>query len=72
VEKEFIEQTAAARLRRAPYHGIRSISFQYHEGVLTLSGRVSSYYLKQVAQALVFPMDGVHQLNNRLHVAESP
>jgi osmotically-inducible protein OsmY len=40
-----------------------------HEGVVTLRGRVPSYYLKQVAQELVGRVPGVEVVSNHLEVA---
>jgi osmotically-inducible protein OsmY len=47
---------------------LRRLACDFHEGVLTLHGRVSSFYLKQVAQTLVRDLPGVLQVINDLDV----
>jgi len=68
-EKQIIEAAAQSRLRTSGYHQLRLISCEFHEGVLTLRGHVSSFHLKQVAQTLIRTMAGVGEINNRLEVA---
>lgn len=67
-EKSPIESAAEARLRESCYHEVRRVKCLFHEGVLTLRGCVSSYYLKQIAQSLVCPMEGVDHVNNHVQV----
>jgi osmotically-inducible protein OsmY len=62
---------AEARLRKSAYVELRRVSCEYHEGALTLRGRVSSYYLKQMAQSLVSELEGVLEINNQLDVTSS-
>jgi osmotically-inducible protein OsmY len=57
------------RLRRSTYSPIRNLHCEFHDGVLTLRGRLSSYFLKQVAQSLVVHMEGVEKVQNRVEVA---
>ena len=68
-EKQVVEAAARARLQRSLYPELRHVSCEFHEGLLTLRGRVPSYYLKQVAQTAVYRIEGVGELNNRLQVA---
>lgn len=56
-------------LRSSPYLSLRGIQCTYHEGVLTLYGRVPTYYLKQLAQTVVSREHGVEELVNRVEVA---
>jgi osmotically-inducible protein OsmY len=67
-ERSTVVRIAQGRLRRSAYHTIRAITCEFHEGVLTLRGRVSSYYLKQVAQEVVRTVDRVSEINNRVGV----
>ncbi|MGA9210522.1 MAG: BON domain-containing protein [Terriglobales bacterium] len=71
-EKQAVQAEAQSRLRKSGYHELHVVSCEFHEGVLTLRGRVSSFYLKQVAQELIRRLDAVGEVNNRLEVAESP
>ncbi len=64
-----IQTEAQSRLRKSAYHELRLVSCGFHQGVLSLRGHVSSFYLKQVAQTLVRELDGVREINNRLEVA---
>jgi osmotically-inducible protein OsmY len=63
-----IEEAAERRLRQSRYLELRAVSCEFHEGVLTLRGRVPSYYLKQMAQSLVDRIPGVSELDNQLEV----
>lgn len=51
--EQAIEEQAQAELSLAPYLEVRRVSCAVKGGVLSLQGRVSSFYLKQVAQALL-------------------
>lgn len=63
-----IAATAALRLRASSYQALKTITCEYHEGVLILQGSVPSFYQKQVAQELVASLGGVQQIDNRLVV----
>jgi len=71
-KKPLVQAEAQSRLRKSHYHELRFVSCEFHEGVLTLRGRVSSYHLKQLAQELIRRLDGAEEVNNRLEVAEQP
>lgn len=57
-----------ARLRESPYQELRNVVADFHEGVLTIRGRVSSFYLKQLAQTVVSKLPGVEECVNRIEV----
>jgi hypothetical protein len=59
---------AKSRLQQSPYPEVRNVSCEVRDGVLLLSGRVSSYYFKQLAQTLVADANGVMQVNNQVNV----
>ena len=63
-----VVQAAECLLLHSPYLELRNVTCDFHEGVLTLRGRVPSYYLKQLAQAILVELDGVLELNNQLDV----
>jgi osmotically-inducible protein OsmY len=71
-KKPLVQAEAQSRLRKSGYHELHLISCEFHEGVLTLRGRVSRFHLKQVAQELIRQLDGAEEVNNRLEVAEQP
>ena len=47
------------------------VTFSYSQGILTLEGRLPSFYLKQVLQTLLRDLDGVTRINNRVDVVSS-
>ena len=71
-ERPVVQAEAQSRLRKSGYHELCLVSCDFHEGVLTLRGCVSSFYLKQVAQELIRRLDGVEEVNNRLEVVAPP
>jgi osmotically-inducible protein OsmY len=71
-ERPVVQPEAQSRLRNSGYHELYLVSCDFHEGVLTLRGRVSSFYLKQVAQELIRRLDGVGEVNNHLVVVAPP
>lgn len=71
-ERKAIQAMVESQMRKSGYYELRGVSCDFHEGVLTLRGTVDSYYLKQLAQSLVFHLKGVQELSNRLEVIESP
>jgi osmotically-inducible protein OsmY len=71
-ERRGVQAEAQSRLRKSGYHELHFVSCEFHEGVLTLRGRVSSFHLKQVAQELIRRLDGAEEVNNRLEVAAPP
>jgi osmotically-inducible protein OsmY len=71
-EKQVVQAEAQSRLCTSGYYELQLVSCDFHEGVLTLRGRVSRFYLKQVAQELIRRMDGAEEVNNRLEVATPP
>ncbi len=67
-----VEKTVADRLAGSSYLERRRIECVVHNGMLTLSGFVSSYYLRQVAQALARDIPGVDGVDNRIEVTPPP
>ncbi len=67
-----VEQVARARLCCSGYAELKNVTCAYgeHNRVLTLRGRVSSYYVKQRAQEVVRMVDGVDRIDNLIEVAE--
>jgi len=67
-EKQVVQAEALSQLRESGYHELHFVLCDFHEGVLTLRGRVSSFYLKQVAQEMIRRLDSAEEINNRLEV----
>ncbi len=62
---------AEQRLRAARFAAMRRVSCSYADGVLTLSGVVATYHLKQLAQTIVRGIDEVSRVENCLRVCSS-
>ncbi len=64
----------AERIERAlhatGYGALRTIQVSVNARCVILEGRVSSYYLKQVAQATALAVPGGHQIRNGLDVVQ--
>jgi hypothetical protein len=63
-----IAESARATLRHSPYFELRDLRCDFSAGVLTLTGRVPSYHLKQIAQTAVAGVPGVVEINNHVEV----
>ena len=63
-----IDELVEWELQHCPYAALRSIRCIVQGGHVILSGVVSLYYLKQVAQELVGKIPGVRSIDNRLDV----
>ena len=66
-----IAEGAENRLRSNSYLALKNISCAFDEGVLTLRGCVPSYYLKQIAQETLAPLEGLAQIDNQIDVVAS-
>ena len=68
-KKTPIAAAAESRLARCGYPALKAVDCKWRNGVLVLSGRVPSYYLKQLAQEKVRGVRGVEEIVNRTEVA---
>jgi hypothetical protein len=59
---------AELALQRSPIPALRKLSLEEDDAVVVIHGKVSSYYLKQLAQETVMPLLGQRQLCNRVAV----
>ena len=66
-----LAERAQARLRGHAYRALQGVACSYRDGVLTLRGRLPSYYLKQLAQEAVAAL-GVARVVNEIEVAGLP
>src|SRR5262249_1995522 len=66
--EEDLEEAASLRLRQSAYLELRRIGCAVEGKVLRLHGYVSSYYLRQMAQAVVQGLKGVETIDNQLGV----
>jgi len=70
--REGLGLEAERRLRRSGDLGLRDVSCEAHAGIVRLRGRLPSYYLKQMAQAIVADIDGVRRVVNLIEIAVPP
>jgi hypothetical protein len=68
-----VEELARHRLTEDPLYKFlfRDIDCSYEDGVLTVLGRVPTFYLKQVLQTMLFDVDGIEHIENRVDVVSS-
>jgi hypothetical protein len=68
-----VEDLARRRLvEQCPYaFCFDQITFNCSKGVLTLRGRLPSFYLKQMLQTLLRNLDGVTRIDNQVDVVSS-
>ena len=59
---------AAHALRRSSHPALRYLCVEETDDSLIISGRVTSYYLKQLAQETLMPVRGERRVVNRVNV----
>jgi osmotically-inducible protein OsmY len=64
-----IADRARNRLWQSTHLAMRTVSCEYEEGTLVLTGRLPSFYHKQLAQEVVLNVEGVTRLVNQIEVA---
>jgi osmotically-inducible protein OsmY len=65
---ESIVRGVSLALRTSGYRDLFDLRCECEDGVITLVGRVGSYFLKQVAQTVAGRVEGVKRVNNQLQV----
>jgi hypothetical protein len=63
-----IESGVILALQRSPIPAIRKLELEESEGVVVIQGKVTSYYIKQLAQEAIKPALGKRRLLNRVEV----
>jgi hypothetical protein len=68
-----VEEIVRQRLtQNCPYRSyFQMISFEYADETLKLHGKLPTFYLKQILQTMLFDIDGVSQIDNRVDVVSS-
>jgi hypothetical protein len=66
-----IQEAALAALRSSGYRSVARLECDVLEGTIVLSGTVSSYYYKQIAQAVVLRLASVNRVENLIVVRRS-
>lgn len=62
--------SVAFTLHQSPLPDLRRLHVEEDEGEVVITGIVSSYYLKQLAQEAIRPVLGIRALRNRVTVAK--
>jgi osmotically-inducible protein OsmY len=68
INAQAVERAARRRLDGTGYPISKSVECSFRNGMMTLSGQVSSYYHKQVAQEALRSTKHVTQVVNNLEV----
>lgn len=63
-----VAETATNRLHNKLFPAVGTLSCEFHDGVLVLRGKSTSYYKKQIAQEAVRGIDGVARIVNEIEV----
>src|SRR5262245_8896883 len=63
---------AGQALKQSAHPALRFLHVEESGEMIIITGRVSSYYLKQLAQETVMPVRGSLELVNRVHVVKQP
>jgi osmotically-inducible protein OsmY len=58
-------------LTASPLPQLRRLIVTVNDGEVVITGRVTSYYMKQLAQETVRPIVGERRLRNRVEVAKA-
>jgi hypothetical protein len=66
-----LQSRADQVLRQSPIPALRNLWVEETDQEVVLSGSVSSYYLKQLAQETIMPVLGSRELHNRVLVVRS-
>jgi len=70
---EVVDAVAALcqqKLNASHYADLRQVVCHFHEGMLTMRGTVSTYYMKQLAYAAVRDVPGAESIVDRIEVAQ--
>lgn len=63
-----IHRMAEERLRDSGYLALRDVVCMAHQDMVSLHGRLPSYFLKQLAQEIAAGVEGVRRVINRIEV----
>ena len=55
-------------LAESGYGDLRRLRCECHDGIISIRGRLPSFFLKQMAQTLVSQLTGVRRVNNQIKV----
>lgn len=67
----FVAVQAAHALRKSSHPALRQLRVEGSDGELIISGKVTSYYLKQLAQETIMSVRGELRLVNNVNVEKA-
>jgi hypothetical protein len=69
---DFAEMASRQLAENCPYaFYYRDVSIHFSKGVLTVTGRLPSFYLKHVLHSYLMRLDGVERLNDQVDIVSS-
>lgn len=68
LEARALHESIQEALSHAGHQEFRSLAFDCDGESITISGRVPTYYLKQLVQSIALAAPGVRQVNNDVRV----
>jgi hypothetical protein len=68
ISVEEVQQRAQAALASSPFYELRELQVEWRDDALVLSGRVSRFYHKQLAQEVVRSVCRDTEVINSVHV----
>lgn len=68
MQRHPVAEEAERLLGASGYTDLRRLRCDCHDGVVSIRGHLSSYFLKQMAQTLVSRIDGVRRVSNLIKV----
>lgn len=66
-----LKRRAQSALARNPVFSLRDLTVESHDDAIMISGSVTSFYHKQLAQEAVLAVVGAMEVVNSVHVEES-
>lgn len=65
-----LREAVLAAISNSKYASLKQLECKVNGGVVEITGTVSSFYLKQVAQAAIMQLDGVQSVKNLVTVSD--
>jgi hypothetical protein len=72
VADEHAAMRARAQLQNSSYPELRGLDCSFAEGVLTVHGRLPSFYLKQVVWSLVAQLAEIEEVADGIEIIDPP
>lgn len=66
-----VERAAKGLLLKTGYPALKTVECSFHDGTMTLRGRVPSYFHKQLAQEVLRDIAHVNEVANQIKVSNA-